>query len=62
VADKHQLRDALERLPGIDAVNIVPEYDSLDARRLTGQSYTITFTSMTADHQAGQSAVAMLGR
>jgi hypothetical protein len=61
IADKYQLRDALEKIPGIDAVNIVPEYDSLDSRRLTGQSYTITFTSMTADGQSGLSAVQMLG-
>jgi hypothetical protein len=45
-ADKYQLRDALEKISGINAVNIVPEYDANDVRRLTSQSYTITFTSM----------------
>ena len=49
------------QLSGIDAVNVVPEYDRLDARRLSSQSYTVTFTSVTADQQTGKSADMMLG-
>jgi hypothetical protein len=47
VADQNDLRDALESLRGIDAVNIVPEYEDGDNRRANGHSYTITFVSVS---------------
>ena len=61
IADKYQLRNALEQLPGINAVNVVPEYDASDVRRLTSQSYTITFTSVDETEGVGSSTGSTVG-